>query len=233
MPEWWTYTLSDFLMFSPRTYYRMLERYNTAVWPGHVVTLGLGLAILPLLRRPSGRQGRIVSGAVALVWGWVAWAFLWRRYATINWPATYFAWAFAIEALLVVWMGVIRRRLSFRLKRDPAGIVGITLFVLALTIYPLLASLFGRPWQQAEVFGVAPDPTAIVTLGLLLLTEGPPHWGLLVVPVFWCLISGATLLAMDSSDAWVPPLAGLLALAASAWSGIERRRSARLGVQVE
>ena len=38
MSEWWTYTISDFLMFSPRTYYRMLERYNTAIWPGQILT---------------------------------------------------------------------------------------------------------------------------------------------------------------------------------------------------
>jgi uncharacterized protein DUF6064 len=123
---------------------------------------------------------------------------------------------------------VFRGRLTFGLRRDAASSVGVGLLILALTIYPVLASHFGRPWQQAEVFGVAPDPTAIVTLGLLLLTEGTPHWGLLPLPTLWCLISGATLLAMGSSDAWVPPLAGLLALAASTWSGIERRRSARL-----
>lgn len=33
MSEWWTYRLSDFLMFSPATYWRMVERYNREVWP--------------------------------------------------------------------------------------------------------------------------------------------------------------------------------------------------------
>ena len=33
MPEWWTYSLSDFLMFSPRTYYRLFELHNAAIWP--------------------------------------------------------------------------------------------------------------------------------------------------------------------------------------------------------
>ena len=45
MPEWWTYALSDFLLFSPRTYYRLIERHNAAVWPAQIVTLGLGLGI--------------------------------------------------------------------------------------------------------------------------------------------------------------------------------------------
>ena len=233
MPEWWTYTLSDFLMFSPRTYYRMLERHNAAVWPGQIVALGLGLAVLALLRRPSARQGRILSGVVAVLWAWIAWAFLWKRYATINWPATYFAWGFAIEVLLVGWIGVARGRLSFRLQRDPAGVFGIALFIVAVAVYPLLAPLFGRTWQQAEIFGIAPDPTVLATLGLLLLTPGRPHWELLAVPILWCLVSGATLLAMGSPDAWVLPLAGVFAAAASAWSAIEQRRSALTGVARE
>ena len=37
MSEWWTYSLSDFLLFSPRTYYRLFELYNLAVWPWHVL----------------------------------------------------------------------------------------------------------------------------------------------------------------------------------------------------
>jgi hypothetical protein len=103
------------------------------------------------------------------------------------------------------------------LSRDAAGILGIALFILSLSLYPMIAPLSGRPWHQAEIFGVAPDPTVLATLGLLLLARGRPRWQLLVVPVLWCVISGATLWAMDSPDAWVSPLGALLALAASIW----------------
>ena len=46
MSEWWTYRLSDFLMFSPRTYYRLFELYNAEVWPGHWVGLSVGATAL-------------------------------------------------------------------------------------------------------------------------------------------------------------------------------------------
>jgi hypothetical protein len=59
MSEWWTYSLSDFLLFSPRTYYRLFELYNLAVWPWHVLpqnflhgrrpTVQLGAAWPPLV----------------------------------------------------------------------------------------------------------------------------------------------------------------------------------------
>jgi hypothetical protein len=219
MPEWWSYTFSDFLLFSPRTYYRLIEHHNEALWPGQIVTIGLGLVIAGLLRRRAPWRGRAVSAIVAVLWSWVAWAFLWQRYATINWAASYLVGLLAVEVLLLVWIGVFRGRLSFGLSRDAAGIAGIALFTLSLVAYPLLAPALGRGWGQSETFGISPDPTVIATLGVLLLAQGPPRWGLLAVPVLWCLVSGATLLAMGSPEAWVPPAAALLAVAASAWPG--------------
>ena len=57
MPEWWTYSLADFLLFSPRTYYRLIERHNDAVWPAQLVTLGLGVLIAGLLRERAWWRG--------------------------------------------------------------------------------------------------------------------------------------------------------------------------------
>jgi uncharacterized protein DUF6064 len=222
MPEWWTYTLSDFLLFSPRTYYRMIERYNEAVWPGQIVTLGLGLAIAVSLRRPTPWQGRLVSLSLAILWTWVAATFVWARYATINWAADLLAWLFGIEVLLLGWIGVVRGRLSFRWRRDAAEMLGIALFLMAVALYPMLAPTLGRGWRQAEIFGVAPDPTVVATLGLLLLAEGAPRWSLLLAPALWCLISGATLWAMGSAEAWVLLSAALLVLGASGLRGLPR-----------
>jgi hypothetical protein len=224
MDEWWTYTLSDLLLFSPRTYHRMLERHNEAVWPAQMVTLGLGLGILGLMRRSTPRRGRIISTIVAGLWAWVAWSFLWRRYSTINWAATYLAWLFAIEIVLLIWIGVIRARLSFSLRRNATGMVGLALFTLTLAFYPLFAPLAGRSWQQAEMFGVAPDPTVSATLGLLLLAAGRPRWELLVIPILWCSIAGATLWAMGSPEAPVPLLTALVVLVASAGAQVKRDR---------
>ena len=216
MPEWWTYTFSDFLLFSPRTYYRLIERHNVATWPWQIATLGLGLVIAAMLRRPAPWQGRAVSAVLAALWAWVAWAFVWRRYVPINWAASYFVGLYAIEVVLLVWIGVVRGGLSFRMKRDAAGSIGVGLLILSLVLYPMLAPLLGRGWRQAELFGIAPDPTVVATIGVLLLAEGGSRWGLLAAPLLWCLVSGATLWAMGSPEVWVLLPAALLALGASA-----------------
>src|SRR5215213_1031652 len=100
MSEWWTYSLEDFLLFSPRVYWRMFELHNQAVWPLQVLALLLGAAILVWDVRPRPWSSRAISAILAVAWMWVAAAFLWSRYATINWAIAYAAPAFAVQALL-------------------------------------------------------------------------------------------------------------------------------------
>jgi uncharacterized protein DUF6064 len=221
MPDWWSYGLSDFLLFSPRTYYRLLERHNEALWPGQILGVGLGVLIIWLLRYPSQRQGRTISAILAVLWAWVGWSFLWQRYATINWAVRYVVPAFALEALLLGWAGTIRGGLTFHPNWQASGIIGTSLLVLSLATYPMIAPLCGRHWQQAEIFGIAPDPTVLATLGLLVLAQGGHRWTLLIVPMLWCFMSGATLLAMGAPEAWLQLIAPFMTVAAFAWS---RRR---------
>jgi hypothetical protein len=221
MPEWWTYSLSDFLLFSPRTYYRLIERYNLALWPAHLLTFALGVTIAVLLRRSTPARSRAIAGMLAALLAWVGWAFVATRYATINWAAVWLAWLFAVEALLLGWLGAATGRLRFAWAKDASSRFGAALFALAMGLYPLLAPALGRGWTQAELFGIAPDPTVLATMGILLMAEGSPRvrWAALAPPVAWCLLSGATLLAMRSPETWIVLPAGMLALALSAFSG--------------
>jgi Family of unknown function (DUF6064) len=209
MSEWWTYSLSDFLLFSPRTYYRLFELYNLAVWPWQIVAFALGFAMLALWLSGGSWRGRAIAAILAVCWLWVAWAYLLVRYDTINWAAKYFAIGFVIEAALFVWSGLIRDGLRLRPGRDTTTMTGLGMFGLALFVWPLIGWLLGRPMVQAEVFGVAPDPTVVATLGVILAAKRT-HWELLVVPFLWCAISGATLWTMQSPDALLLPAAALL-----------------------
>jgi hypothetical protein len=194
MSEWWRYTISDFLMYSARTYYRLVEQYNASLWPVQIVAILLGIGILWLIVRPPVWQGRGIAGLLALLWAWVAFAWMWQRFATINWAATWFAAAFGVQALLLVWFGVIRNELTFRLRSGAWARAGLALQVLAVCGYPLIATFTGRGPAQSEVFGMMPDPTALGTIGVLLLSDR--RRGLLLIPFVWCVIGGAMLWAL-------------------------------------
>jgi hypothetical protein len=193
MSEWWTYRPSDFLMFSPRTYWRLVELYQRDLWPVQLLTLGSGLALLWLAagRRPAAR--RVICAVLAMAWLWVGWAFHWQRYATINWAARYFAVAFAIEATALIALGVLRAGHRGPTQRDGVERVGLLLAAFGVLAYPLAGFLAGRPLAQAEVFGLMPEPTALATVGLLL-AAGPSQRGwLILIPMLSLAIGIATL----------------------------------------
>jgi len=223
MSEWWTYRLSSFLLFSPRTYHRLFELYNRAIFPAQALALGLGLWILFSLWRGSERR-RAIPAVLAASWLFVAVAFLALRYASINFAAVYFAWAFGFEAALLLVVGVVCGGLAFDRPNGAAARVGVAMFAFAFFVEPLAGPLLGRGWRQTELFGVAPDPTAVATLGLLLVAGGPGRGVLMVIPVLWCLTTGVFLAAMDAPDAWVAPAGAALAAGLAVRQAWTRRR---------
>ncbi|WP_332813934.1 DUF6064 family protein [Ramlibacter sp.] len=165
MSEWWTYQPSDLLMFSARTWGRLLEAHNRQAWPLQPVLLAIGLVLLwQSLRQP--RSALPWSGVVlACAWGWVAWSFHGQRHADISTAAPWLAAAWALQAGLLLVFGT--RAAPQRPPAWQAG-AGLGTALVALVGYPLAAPLGGRGWAQAEVAGLFPEPTALFTAGLLL-----------------------------------------------------------------
>ncbi|TIY08736.1 MAG: hypothetical protein E5V18_04495, partial [Mesorhizobium sp.] len=158
---------------------------------------------------------------LAALFAFVGWSFLWSRYAVTNWAIAYVAPAFGLQALLMAFGGAARGGLAFE-RRDIAARLGLLILAAGIVVYPLLPPLFGRPWASAEVFGIAPDPTAITTLGVLLAASGGPVPLLFAIPLLWLLLSGLTLHAMGDPQAWLPLLAAATTVAALALRRIAR-----------
>jgi Family of unknown function (DUF6064) len=215
MPEWWSYRPSDFLMFAPRVYWRLFELVNEAAWPLQPLLLAAGLAGAWALAR--GSHWPALAGGLAAAWGLVAVLFVQQRYVPINWAA-----GFALPAigLLVLLLPALGWQARGGARPGPwARRVALALALWALLLHPLLAPLAGRPWAQAELPGLAPDPTALFTLALLLALPRPAGrgWRALTtlawaVPLAWCCFSGFTLATMGAPQALVPLLGAAAAL---------------------
>ncbi len=214
MSEWWTYELSDFLMFSARTWQRTLELHNRHWFPLQALATLAAVVLLFALRARVRWAPRAGLLAMALAWGFVAWAFHWQRYAQINWAASWFAIGFALQALLLAWQGFGPAQWETD-SLDVRGLAGDLLLAAAI-LYPVLALAAGRPLAQSEWFGLMPDPTVLATLGLLLRLRGGRGWlaMAMAMPLLWCAIAGATLWTLKSPVWTVLPLAGLVALLA-------------------
>ena len=98
--------------------------------------------------------------------------------------------------------------------RGGRGFAALGLLGWGLVLHPLAAPLFGRPLAQAEVAGIAPDPTAIATLGVgLLLPSGPMRLTVLAIAALWVGASALTLWLLGAPERVVPVLALLVAAA--------------------
>jgi hypothetical protein len=222
--EWWTYRPSDLLMFAPRTWWRLFELHNEALWPLQVLTALVAMILAVAIWRGQPGALRAGLGLLAACWALVAWAFLWRRYAPIFSAADAFAVGFALQAATLLALSI--RSGTHLSNHNAIRTTGLALLTWAVLVHPWLAVISSRPWAQAEAFGVAPDPTAIGTLGVLLcLTSRDRSARVLLglawlIAVLWCAISAATLWTMGSLQGWVPALAAGVALTA-----LKRRRA--------
>ena len=217
--EYLQYRLKDLLHFRPRAYFRLFELYNADLFPAQFAAIGVGIAILALLFWRDRRRGRVIAAILAACWLWVAWGFVFQRLASIHLAGPLFAAAFALEAVLLIAVGVVAGRLDIAVDPLPSAYVGIGVFLVALFVQPLIGPFFGRPWAGAELFGLMPDPTVAGTLGLLLLARNAAAWLLLPIPLLWCIVQGTTLVLLKSPDALVLPALALVVLIVA----VERR----------
>ena len=222
MSEWSGYQPADLLMFSPETYYRLFELYNMGLWPAQILPLAAGVSIAVLMVRGPCWRGRVIAALLALVWFFVAWAYFIDRYATINLAASYFALSFVVQAALLAVVGLIRAHITFDGVKSPTGRAGIGLFLFALVFHPLVGPLVGRELSGVELFGLAPDPTVVGTLGVLLAADRI-RLGLFIIPVLWCAVTGTTLWIMNSPEALLMPLVGLSTFILAARNRLKRR----------
>jgi hypothetical protein len=188
-------------MFSPRVYFRQIETYNLALWPLQILTLLVGVGLVCLLARAQPNSSRIVATVLAALWLLIGWAYLWSRLSSVNWAATYAAYGFVAQAILMFAVQVIPRRTGASL---PGGFAGLTVMAVAVLIYPGLSLIAGRGLGTAEVFGIMPDPTAIATIGFLASTEHRYDFLLFSIPTLWLVASSVTLFTMGDPVWWVP-----------------------------
>ncbi|MFO7808334.1 DUF6064 family protein [Guyparkeria sp.] len=197
METWLSYRLTDLLMFSPAIYARLFERVNDALWPGHVLLAALTVALLAMAGSRTCLAHRLAAVLLAVIWIWVAWRFF-GLYAEINLAAPWFAALFAGQAFMLLALAAFGPGLALTHLARPRHWLGLGLTLWGLVLHPIAWWTAGRPVAGTELFAVAPDPTAIATIGLLLMARMPRRvWLpfpviLLALPAAWLSISALT-----------------------------------------
>lgn len=210
MAEWASYELSDFLMFSSASYYRMIELYQQALWPGQLIVVGA--LVFAVIRWRQAVYGPAVA-LLAFGWVFVGVSFFFDRFSDIFLAATFVAIAFVLQGLLVAIAVFTPRamRLTFESPTTLRQVAASAMLLVAVFIQPFLATFSGRSIVSADMVLVTPDPTVSATLALLLLARSIAWW-LYPIPLLWCAFSGLLLHALQSPGYWLMPALALITL---------------------
>lgn len=212
MADWSSYSLSDFLLFSPQVYERLFVLLNQDLWPWHLVALGFGAAALILTLRGTPSSSRAAFVIIGAAWISVASVFFLGRYETINWLGAYIAPIAGLEGVVLILLSLAGQvGLVDPRKNRLAYSIGLAVLVCGLFLYPLFETAFGLSFEGMQIFGLAPDPTAVATLGGVALLSGKMRFLAAVIPAAWCVFTALTLWTLERADFFLAP--GLLIIA--------------------
>lgn len=176
-----------------------------ACWQVYLYGLGLLAAGLLPFKPTKARQlaHRVLSLALALLWGWLAYA------AWIFNPAHAVFWSAlaVLEFLLLLGLGTVWGGLRFPVRNGSWALFGTALCVYSLIAFPILSVVLesGKPGLGA------PFPVVLFTCGVLFFARGWIASLALVPPIIWAISGGPE--SADSVEIW-----GLrVALLAGTW----------------
>ena len=205
------------LPFSRADFLEIFAAYNAFAWPV-ALALWLVVAVLALgyVRGTADRTQPIVV-ALAVNWLWSGIVYHAGLFARINPIAVGFGVAFVVEALLLLWTGVLRPRFRIAHRRTVRGAVADAVLLCGL-LYPAIVWLTGERYPHMPTFGV-PCPTTLVTIGFLLAADRIPP-AAVVVPVLWGLIGWPAAFLLDMRADSALPVAAAALLVITVYQGV-------------
>jgi len=198
------------LPFTHDQFLDVFDAYNRTLWPAAILTWLLTAATIAALYRRGPRASRLVAAVLAFHWGWAGIAYHLAFFRSINPAAALFGAMFILQAALFLRRGVLGSQLSFQPTSSFWGRVGGALIAYSL-LYPALGLALGLTYPRFPSFGV-PCPTAILTVGLLLLAPRREVRLLGAIPVLWAAVGGSAAVLLNIRADFALVVAGLLLL---------------------
>jgi hypothetical protein len=175
------------LPFTGEQFLEVFRKYNESVFPLQILFFLLALTAVYLVIRPSRNSGTVISAIVALLWLWTGSVYHIIFFSEINQAALAFGALFIMQSFFIIYYGVFRQDLVFRIHQDVNSFLGIILIIYALVVYPVIGYFMGHVYPSSPTFGL-PCPTTIFTFGILLLNTKKWKFILFIIPLVWSVI---------------------------------------------
>jgi hypothetical protein len=208
--------------FTIEPFLDVFAAYNAAIWPSQIVALVLGLIAVTALLRLWPIASRLIPAILALMWAVNGIGYHLLFFATINPAAPLFAAFFVAQAILFMASAMTPTGLRFQTGRDLRTLTGAGFIIYAMAIYPLIGIWAGHGLMKGPMFGVAPCPTTIFSIGMLIMARGRWVVWLAIIPILWSLFGLAAAWQLSIPEDIALPLAGAVLLIALALDASRR-----------
>lgn len=178
-------------------FFNTLQTYNETVLPVTIITFLLAIIVIYLVAKKSKHSSRIVSSILSFLWVWSAIVFFIAFYGPMDaeflgftLPGIWYLGGilFIIQSIFFVLFGVTGSSLSFGITGGIQSTVGALMVIYAMIIYPIIGFLTGFSYPRYPIFGTAPCPLTIFTLGLLQWTDRKMPTAIAIIPFVWALM---------------------------------------------
>lgn len=196
--------------FTIEQFLAVFATYNAAIWPFQIAAYGVVVVALWAVFVPQSRLVRLAFALMSILWAVTGIGYHLMFFAMINPIAPVFAAFFVLQAVLFLASAARPEDLQLRLGRDFRSIAGLATLSYALAIYPILGIWAGHGLLKGPMFGVAPCPTTIFTIGMLLIARGRWVIWLSIIPILWSMIGLAAAIQLGIPEDMAMPLVGAI-----------------------
>ncbi len=141
-----------------------LEVYNNSIFPMQIIMLVVAMVLTYFLfAKPSAKMDKIMKGYLAFAFAWAGLMFPIYGFSKIIFTIYYLV----LASLFII--DIFRAKIEFKLP-ETNGKKYFVLFLIisAFVLYPVIEYISGHSYPRIPLFGVAPCPTIIFSLALLI-----------------------------------------------------------------
>jgi len=141
-----------------------LEVYNNSIFPMQIIMLAVAIVLTYFLfSKPGSMVNKLIKAYLAFVFAWAGLIFPIYGFSKI----IFTIYHLVLASLFII--DIFRVKIEFKLP-ETNGKKYFVLFLIisAFVLYPLIEYIAGHSYPRIPLFGVAPCPTIIFSLELLI-----------------------------------------------------------------
>lgn len=174
--------------FTQEQFLHVFEEYNMLIWPAQVIFYLVAFTSLFFIIKRRRFSNQLIAITLGFLWLWMGLVYHILFFSTINKAAYLFGVVFILQALLLIYYGLLKKQLSYNFDvKNKYHLFAMVLIIYALVIYPIVGNLAGHLYPAAPTFGL-PCPTTIFTFGILLLAVERVPISLFIIPFLWSIL---------------------------------------------